>query len=281
MSGARTASLPLFGAGPVTPPAADDGDTRPLDEAPPAAAPTPPAAAAEAGNLPPAPAGTGPLVAAAWPLLALLGRLRAGATARPEVLKRGCIAPIRRFEAEALQAGVAPDLVSAGRYVLCSALDEQVLGTPWGDASDWAAGTLLSLFHNETWGGEKVFVIVDLALAGGPAQRPLIELLFHILSLGFQGRYRLRRDGTAEVEALRDRLWASLRPGRGEAPAFSSAPAVRVTERRRLRGWVPVWMVATGCAIAAALIFVIYETILFGRAHDLALRLRPFLDQVR
>jgi type VI secretion system protein ImpK len=263
----------MFGAGQAA--LADsvtEEPTLPLDLGPTAAQETP-----ETPAFPPAPEGSGPLLAAAWPLLALLARLRAGAVARPDTLKAGCIAALRRYETEALRAGLAADIVHAGRYALCSALDEQVLGTPWGDASDWSAGSLLATFHNETWGGEKVFALVDLALAGGGAQRDLAELLFHLLSLGFQGRYRLRRDGTTEVEALRERLYRALRPGLGEAPPPAAAPPPAPPRSRwargrarRLRSWPPIWVVGAGAAVLALLVFSSYEALLYARAERLA-----------
>lgn len=270
---ARLEPLPMFGAMP--PDLADsvtEEPTLPLD-----LAATPQQDAAEAPAFPPPPEGAGPLVAAAWPLLSLLARLRAGAVARPETLKAGCIAAIRRYETQAMRAGLAADLVHAGRYALCSAIDEQVLGTPWGDVSDWSAGSLLATFHNETWGGEKVFAIVDVALASSGQQRDLTELLFHLLSLGFQGRYRLRRDGTTEVEGLREQLYRALRPGLGEAPAAAAAPPpapprTRWTRGgpRRLRSWPPVWVVGAASALFALLAFVTYEALLYARSERLA-----------
>lgn len=272
---ARRDPLPLFGTDPATLAASVGEDpTEPLATASPAVRDD-----AEPGPFPPAPDNAGALVAAAWPTLCLLARLRAGATARPDGLKDGCIAAIRRFESEALRSGTAADLVFAGRYAICSAIDEQVLGTPWGDSSDWAASSLLSIFHNETWGGEKVFAIVDVAIAANGAQRDLTLLLYYLLSLGFQGRYRLRRDGTAEVEALRDRLYRALTPGLGAVPpppgiapmALAATSSRRgIGNSRRLRSWPPVWVVAAGSAVFGTLLFVTYEALLQSRAERLA-----------
>jgi type VI secretion system protein ImpK len=47
------------------------------------------------------------------------------------------------------------------RYVLCTTLDEVVLNTPWGRASQWSENSLLITFHNEAWGGEKFFELLD------------------------------------------------------------------------------------------------------------------------
>lgn len=272
---ARRDALPLFGTDPAARAASVGEDpTEPLDSASPPARDD-----VELGPFPPPPDNSGALVAAAWPALCLLARLRAGAIARPNGLKAGCVATLRRFETEALQGGVAADLVFAGRYALCSAIDEQVLGTPWGDSSDWAASSLLSIFHNETWGGEKVFAIVDVAITAAGAQRDLTLLLYYVLSLGFQGRYRLRRDGTAEIEALRDRLYRALSPGLGTAPSQPGVAPMALPvsasrrgrgNRRRLRSWPPIWVVGAASALFCSLLFITYETLLRSRAERLA-----------
>ncbi len=49
------------------------------------------------------------------------------------------------------------------RYALCTALDEAVLSTPWGSGGDWGKQSLLITVHNEAWGGEKVFQLLDIA----------------------------------------------------------------------------------------------------------------------
>ncbi len=52
-------------------------------------------------------------------------------------------------------------MLMAYRYILCTFLDEAVMGTPWGANTCWAEHSMLSRFHNETWGGEKVFTILS------------------------------------------------------------------------------------------------------------------------
>ena len=50
----------------------------------------------------------------------------------------------------------------------------------------WARLSLLVMFHNETWGGEKVFQLLA-RLAEDPAgNRDLLELMHVVLALGFE-----------------------------------------------------------------------------------------------
>lgn len=247
---ART--LPLFDDRPMM--ADDPDDTRHLP---------PVSGATDTSTIqpPPPPVGTGALVRLAWPLLALLARLAGGATpADPERLKAEAAELVRGFERNALSAGTEPRLISATRYTLCTAIDEAVSLADPAAANLWARGSLLSLFHNETWGGEKVFVLMDRALAQPDRYGDLLELCHIVLVLGFQGKYRLERDGTAKVDALRERLFDALRPRFGDRPAF---PAVgqRPTGRqgRRLIHYVPVWTVAVVCLLISAVLFAWFD----------------------
>ena len=83
--------------------------------------------------------GLNPLVAAAGPLLSLVGKLRNTPVHRDVPgLRRRMEQELRDFEAQASRAGVDPETVNAARYCLCSVIDETVLNTPWGNESSWS-----------------------------------------------------------------------------------------------------------------------------------------------
>src|SRR6185312_4319695 len=109
--------------------------------------------------------GRNPLLQAAGPLLVLAGRLRGQiANADVESLRRQCVQEVRDFEGRCRSAGVPDADVLAGRYALCTVLDEAVLNTPWGAQSGWAGQSLLVTFHREAQGGEKFFQLLDRLL---------------------------------------------------------------------------------------------------------------------
>lgn len=246
-------SLPLFDNQPKL-----RSDTAETDEAPTVRMAVPPHTPAGAGPsaTPPAPLRSGKLVRCAWPVLSLLGRIVSGADALgPLRLKDGATSLLQGFERTALADGVNARDVAAARYVLCTALDEAVLTASWGPASGWNDASLLSRFYNETWGGEKVFTLIDRALQNRKQYLDLLELCHFVLLLGFQGKYRLERDGTAKVDVIRRRLYDVLQPHFG-APAPIPVPiAASVTASARLTKYVPVWSVAAVCLLAAAMLF--------------------------
>ncbi|WP_239498467.1 DotU family type VI secretion system protein [Pseudomonas aeruginosa] len=199
-----------------------------------------------------------PLEQAAGPLLAMLTRLRNTiAHPAPASLRAQLLGYLRQFEEKARQAGVAPDEVMLARYVLCTALDEAVLSTPWGSTSDWGKQSLLITLHNEAWGGEKVFQLLEHCLQNPHQRLHLLELLYLCTSLGFEGRYRVMHDGRSQLEALRERTAAVIRSTRGEyehelSPHWRGLSVMR----DRLSQYLPPWVgIAIGLALLLALLF--------------------------
>ena len=99
----------------------------------------------------------------------------------------------------------------AGRYVLCTFLDESASSTPWGGSGAWGQQSLLVTFHNEAFGGEKVFQLMGKLAENVAANRNLLELMYAALALGFEGRYRVLDNGRSQLESVRDRLAQMLR----------------------------------------------------------------------
>ncbi|WP_048860484.1 type IVB secretion system protein IcmH/DotU, partial [Acidisphaera rubrifaciens] len=192
-----------------------------------------------------------PLLRAAWPLISVLNRLAGGAAARDLArFKRGLIAMIDTFVHTAIADGVPPGQVSAARYILCTALDEAVLTTAWGNAGDWNTPSLLNRFHGETWGGETVFALLDRARTNVDEYRGILTIGYIVMSLGFQGRYRRERDGTALAEAVRTQLGELLYPVPPRPLPFVTLAAAPVSRRQReLFRYAPVWTVAVFCAL--------------------------------
>lgn len=254
----RTIIKPSAGRGP-RPPSPDAGN----DQRPPAAA-APPNPSALAGGVAPlameALLGTSvnPLVAAAQPLLAAAARLRYTARhANPAGLKEALAEGVRTFESRARQQGLANEQIIAGRYILCTFVDESAASTPWGGSGVWSAQSLLVQFHNETWGGEKVFQLMSKLAENVAANRNLLELLYIVLAFGFEGRYRVLDNGRAQLDSLRQRLAELLKQQR-EIPEKALSPRWRgeAADDARLRDGIPLWVIGAAWAALLCVIFV-------------------------
>ncbi len=195
--------------------------------------------------------GLNPLVNAASTLIAVFEKTR-HTTRHPDVggLHKRLVNEMRSFEQKAKDFGIKPEIVLAARYLLCSALDEAVLHTPWGDESAWGQHTLLSIYHGETFGGEKCFVILDRMLQSPAENLAMLELFYICLSLGFEGKYRLMNRGRDQLDMLRDNLYRTIRNQRGDferelATHWHGLGRVRKT----LYHYVPVWVAASVFAV--------------------------------
>jgi type VI secretion system protein ImpK len=237
--------------------------------------PRPKVASAPAGGAAPAPAPAAPLgsepvdistlgllnplVSSAAALLSLVGHLRTLTQAPDLVTLRASMAQaISRFETVANRAGVANENVVAARYVLCTALDESVANTPWGVQAGWNKQSLLVQFHNETWGGEKVFQLLAKLAQDVVTNRALLELIYCVLALGFEGRYRVIDNGRSQLDAVRQRLADLIRKNR-PAPETDLSPHWRSSasgQGREKNAW-PLWLIAAGVAAVLGVVFAL------------------------
>ncbi|MGQ9366170.1 type IVB secretion system protein IcmH/DotU [Azospirillum sp. ST 5-10] len=197
------------------------------------------------------------LLGLAAALLDLLVSLQhAAAPPDVEALQRAAEAAIRTFEERALAAKLPIEQVSAARYALCCAIDEAVLRTPWGGTSVWSARSLLLIFQNETWGGERFFQILDLLRKQPEKNADALELFAILLALGFEGRYGVVKDGAYGLDSLRHDLYRTLRPLRGDSREELSRRWRPVAVRRRVATYVPLWMTAAFTAVVLVIAFM-------------------------
>lgn len=195
-----------------------------------------------------------PLVTAAWEILSQVVQLK-GCTGRENLIAISdrLSSAVMQFETRALQGGIEDSQVMSARYVLCSVIDEAVVTTTWGARSDWSKMSLLSRFHHETFGGEKVFQLLE-RLARDPVKHlAMLELVYLCLSLGFEGKYRVMERGVLQLEAVRDGLYRQIRHVRGNPSSAPVVPAGKGQMRRRRVRVIPArWCVAfTLCCLLA------------------------------
>jgi len=229
-------------------------------------------------------AGVNPLLAASSVLLALVAQLRATAShADPAGLRRQLLERVGEFEAVAAGAGVSAHHISAARYLLCTFIDEVAEATPWGADGVWAEASLLQEFHDERWGGDKVFKLLDRLSQDAVANRHLLELFYVCLALGFEGRFRGAPDGRAQLDAIAERLLHSVHPAAQRQAVRTLAlhwEGVATRGNKDLSG-LPVWAVlAVGAALVVGIALLANAQLdrlaqpVFRQIHDLTAALR-------
>jgi type VI secretion system protein ImpK len=213
--------------------------------------------------------GTNRLLSAAMPLIALIGRLR-GSMRMPNVarVRQEALATVRRFDEDVAQLGYPPDLISGTRYVLCSAIDQAVLSTPWGLSSEWATQGLLNTLFRQSLGGEFFFETLERTCADPKRNIDLLEVQYVCLSLGFGGKFQDRTDGSVRLSEYRERAYRLIRDVRGPAEVSLSLKWEGERDRRnRLLRFVPLWVAAV---VAATLILgsYLFYAWMLGRTAD-------------
>lgn len=218
--------------------------------------------------------GVNPLVNSAAFLIMELIRLRKGQIEDLEALRDRLEAEIRGFTAQSQAAGMSEGLSTAARYLLCTALDESVTSSRIpGAQAEWSQRSLLSTFHNETWGGERFFQVLERTMQQPAANLYLLELLYILLSLGFEGKYRLEDRGPLALESMRDSLYRQIRLLRGEPSPDLSKKIIVDGTKSKIHTYVPTWVIASVVAICLTVTFV-------GFSYVLNMKSSPLLSEL-
>jgi type VI secretion system protein ImpK len=137
-----------------------------------------------------------------------------------------------------------------------------VLNTPWGSRSVWASQTLLNLFHNEGWGGEKFFQILDRLLQQAAGHVDLLELLYLCMAMGLEGKYRVQAAGRTQLDMVQANVLQVIRQQRGDVERELSPHWKGVEDARpKLARFVPLWVVGV---VGLGLALAVYAGLLFA-----------------
>jgi type VI secretion system protein ImpK len=219
------------------------------------------------------------LIDAATPLFGLSLRVRTLTHCdNIEQIYKQTIDEIKAIEIELTEQGFEHAILMAYRYILCAFLDEAVMGTSWGSSSVWAEHSMLSRFHNETWGGEKVYSILS-RLEGEPDKyHPLLEFIHSCLILGFEGKYRVIENGRNERERVIARLRDTLDALNGNRiePLTQANNHVVKTKYRLNRQW-PIWAVLLCFILALGGAYATYTWLLHEKSADVINQLNQLL----
>ena len=215
--------------------------------------------------------------------------LRAGASIRQSLtqadahnLRQQLLSLIKQYEQFGTGAGYDSQTVLTGRYLLCTFLDEAVTSTPWGAEGQWTQQTLLSTCHNETWGGEKFFQIIELKLRDATSP-DLLELASACLLLGFEGKFAVIEHGRQQLDQVIDQLYATVHRYRGDIERDLS-PHWRgsADSKKSLMEFTPNWVIAAVAGAALLLVFTGYTLVLEyqiypvkDRVEELAAKVEP------
>lgn len=87
--------------------------------------------------------------------------------------------------------GYEQGAVISFRYVLCTFIDEIAMQHPWNNQNTWGTHSLLVRFHNESYGGERVYLLLERLMSEPKKYKDLLEFIYLCFCLGFRGRYKV------------------------------------------------------------------------------------------
>ena len=152
-----------------------------------------------------------PLLAAASPLLSIMGRLHS--TAQPydiAELYLDLIHEIKSFDSYAQRLNYRSETILVARYILTTTLDETILNTHWGKQSGWEKHKLLMFFQQEEWGGDRFFVILERLEEEPLFYIDLLELVYTCLSLGYEGKFLFQERGHHSLAEITEDLFYKI-----------------------------------------------------------------------
>lgn len=145
----------------------------------------------------------------------------------------------------------------------------------------WSQESLLSRFHGETYGGQDFFLILRRVCAEPAQNLDLLELWFVILSLGFEGKYRLDPEGPRKLDQLRELLLALIRSYRGDFQTGLQVGASHSSARTPVRRTVSWRMLAAGGLLCLGLVQGLFHVVLDREYQQLRQELDVLAASVR
>ena len=120
-----------------------------------------------------------------------------------EAIRAECKSQLSDFEQFAFKAGVSPPIIRACVYVLCAHIDECVMTVDKIDLQAWRDCSLLVELFNDSNGGQVVFQLLEHIQHRAGQFLPLLEVIYTVITFGFQGRYALMPNGAVNLEQVR------------------------------------------------------------------------------
>ncbi len=219
------------------------------------------------------------LIDAATPLFGLSLRVRSlTECGNIEAVYKQTIDEIKAIEIELTERGYEHAILMAYRYILCAFLDEAVMGTLWGSSCVWAEHSMLSRFHNETWGGEKVYSILARLEGEVEKYQELLEFIHACLLLGFEGKYRVIENGRNERERVISHLRETLDGfSRTKSQPLTQANQNVVRSKYGLNRQWSTWAILLCFALMLGGAYTLYSWLLHEKSADVINQLNQLL----
>ncbi len=151
-------------------------------------------------------------------------------------------------------------VLSIYSYALCQYIDETVMKTAWGRNSMWIQYPLLSIFHNDTLAGKKIFTLIARMREDSKRFQDVLEFIYLCFCMGLKGKYGIVSNGDEAIQKLIVELHDVIRELRGPLPEHIGNPLANVAPHNfRMRHIWPWWSPLVVSALAMSVMYSIYS----------------------
>ncbi|QFR48940.1 DotU family type IV/VI secretion system protein [Sulfurimonas lithotrophica] len=133
-------------------------------------------------------------------------------------VRQSFIDSINEYTEMLMQYNVEESQALVSRYILCTFVDELINTTHFGQENNWSSNSMLRIFHNESYGGQNFFKLLDKFLKAPAKFIYILELMYVCLSLGFHGKYRVDNSNKQELNMIRESLYKQIKIIQGREP---------------------------------------------------------------
>ncbi len=121
--------------------------------------------------------------------------------------------------------------------------------TAWGMNSEsgavWSSNDLATAFHEDRDGGQKIYLLIGRLMFDSHDHLDLLEVIYRILSYGFEGQYRLDPDGRRKHHTVRKRIHDEIVAQRGPMPDALPPGVQAIVAGKRMSYYeFPAWISA-------------------------------------
>jgi len=186
------------------------------------------------------------LTDAASSLLILVGHVSNTLEAHDtNALKQKVSTELNDFSRKAKSLGFGDGVIHDATYILCTAIDEAVLNTPWGEQSGWSQNSLLSIYFGNVAGGNSFFDRLKKLGEDPSRNHQLLGLMYYALALGYQGRYRSDPNAPAKLSQIRQWTAEKIRPFiQLQSDPYLSPRWEGIKQRKSLLpSFLPMWLI--------------------------------------
>jgi len=185
----------------------------------------------------------------------------------PDILQRRVLGLFETMMQNGREARIPEQDMIDAKFALAAFADEVIYHSTWPGKTQWLSNPLQLQFFQLNTAGDTFFVNLD-NLHGQRGRAHVAQIYFLCLSLGFQGKYRLRQQEglAAVVEGLGN--YVALSEGGGEvlAPNAERKDAGGGAARQEL----PFVAIALGFFVLALIVVIVLRLIIGSNADSVA-----------